>query len=1442
MKKTHRLLAMMMAIIMVCTLLPIRPLRAHAEEIEHRFAAPDLTAAADKEAAPEGPLTADGFFTVVGSVTKRTNSDGSVKSVELGKDGTGAISFTVSGNAVVAVEFGSTGGSNTSTVGIWDAEGNLVSNLEGITEVTGTTATKLTYSLSAGTYRVVSPDASTHSRGARVYTIVVTEAGEAEAVETVYNFAAPDLTAAADKEAAPEGPLTADGYFAVIGSVTKRTNSDGSVKSVELGKDGTGAISFTVSGNAVVAVEFGSTGGSNTSTVGIWDAEGNLVSNLEGITEVTGTTATKLTYSLSAGTYRVVSPDASTHSRGARVYTISVIEKSGSAPAVSWANVPAPVITNVEQKDGVVEVTVQMSISAEGASSVTAVMVDANGKVLKDAMNTTQGDSQTFTFSPVASGTYGFKAVAKRIDEEAEKTSEEKQLSFVLPLAQPYIALVHKQAGGGLTPVWTESPEAESYEIYCNDQLVGTTNDRQYTISDLTAGEEYAIAVVAVRGEDKSAASAAALVTASETAETAWNFTRYGESSDDAHNGYTKNDDGTVTVWSEGGKGKIQSGGCDGLAFYYTAIPTEKNFTLKANIHVDSWTYSNGQDGFGMMVTDRLAPHGTGSGYWNNQLMALATKIEYRWDPDAEVVRPWKNTQYGKYSMRLGLGTIFKQGITPDSLAYLTGLPEGFDIDNVLPLDVTAAKQLQQAGGNYNIVGNATAAVEGTIAEVTDFILEIQKNNTGYFATYYDAEGNIIGQQKNYDPNALSHLDSDYVYAGFFASRNARITVDVQQFTITNPEDDAPAEEKPAIEIIPESFIASSSVSQTKDYELRFQANVAGSVQIRVNDVNFGTIVTVEPNKEYGGIIIPLTADEETKISVSFTPDPNQKLGEDEVLAGIGSVYKEINVSYTERFADQRNIYVAANAYSTGMGTKEKPLDIYTAVSVVRPGQTIVLMEGTYKLEKQLKIQRDMDGTAEKPIRMVADPNAKTRPVLDFLKLAEGFTTGGDYWYFYGFDVTNSLDGQKGFQISGDNNVVDNVHTYNNGNTGIQISRYAGTDETIETWPKNNLILNCTSYNNADSGYEDADGFAAKLTIGEGNVFDGCVAYNNADDGWDLYAKVATGSIGAVTIRNCVAYNNGYLMDGTNAGNGNGFKMGGESLSGKHRIINSVAFGNKAKGIDSNSCPDIIVENCTSYNNGSANVALYTNVLGDTNFKVSGVISYKDEAAANLTDENLKPQGNQSEPAYKNDSTYYWTGTLSQNAAGATFTGDMFRSVEFKGIARNEDNTIDMQDFLVLTESAPADAGARMSGQASAVITLEEETGCAAGNHGTEEIIPGKAPTCTADGYSDGKKCSLCGLVIEERKPQPATGHKEETVPGKAPTETETGLTEGKKCSVCGKVLLEQEVIPATGKAPTEPTVPTPAPAKPGSSAWVVMIVVAVAVIAAAVVVLKKKK
>ncbi|MBR2696513.1 MAG: hypothetical protein IKE48_03300 [Parasporobacterium sp.] len=80
-----------------------------------------------------------------------------------------------------------------------------------------------------------------------------------------------------------------------------------------------------------------------------------------------------------------------------------------------------------------------------------------------------------------------------------------------------------------------------------------------------------------------------------------------------------------------------------------------------------------------------------------------------------------------------------------------------------------------------------------------------------------------------------------------------------------------------------------------------------------------------------------------------------------------------------------------------------------------------------------------------------------------------------------------------------------------------------------------------------------------------------------------------------------------------------------------------------------------------------------------------------------------------------------------------------------------------------------------------------------------EEVIPGKAATCTEDGLTDGAKCSVCGEILLEQTVIPAAGHQEEMIPGKAATCTESGLTDGKKCSVCGEILVLQNVIPALG-------------------------------------------
>ena len=196
--------------------------------------------------------------------------------------------------------------------------------------------------------------------------------------------------------------------------------------------------------------------------------------------------------------------------------------------------------------------------------------------------------------------------------------------------------------------------------------------------------------------------------------------------------------------------------------------------------------------------------------------------------------------------------------------------------------------------------------------------------------------------------------------------------------------------------------------------------------------------------------------------------------------------------------------------------------------------------------------------------------------------------------------------------------------------------------------------------------------------------------------------KLVPGPIGPVTIRNCVAYRNGFILDEegreTEAGNGNGFKMGGESVSGGHMIENSVAFANKAKGIDSNSCPDICLIRCTSFDNGSYNVALYTGTAVNTDFSADGVLSFR---STDGPDDNIRLLGSQEEAKILNPGCYYVTGGRSVNSEGNEARAEWFVSLDTEaalagGIGRNADGSVNLNGFLSLTGGAPADVGAKL--------------------------------------------------------------------------------------------------------------------------------------------------
>lgn len=1110
-----------------------------------------------------------------------------------------------------------------------------------------------------------------------------------------------------------------DDYFTILWS--SKSKVDGSKKSFE---DGTAftqrinlggkldvtnnknGVSFKTTGAAEVKV-YWVEGGDDNRQMALLTGSGTVVAKTEETLAKNAACISVLKVT-EAGTYYLGGLENNNY-----IFKVIVTETTGGTekPArADWSTVENPEIISAVQNAGKVDVTVKTNIGYDGADKIEVAMSDAEGSVIGTAKSSKEGNKAVVSFTPAASGTYTFTVKAIR-DGEEDKAGNSMNADFVLPLTAPKISSATNVGKGAVALEWSEVKEAEKYVV----TVEGTDNKTESTttaatISGLTVGNMYTISVVAVRGEDVSGKGTTE-VTVVDEAQRVWRVSTYGSSTDSKNNGVIGNaNDGKVTVYSEGGKGKIVPGSTDGLTFYYTAIdPETENFTLTADIHVDSWTLSNGQEGFGMMAADAVGSNGDGTAFWNNAYQAIVTKVEYYWDGEDVTA----DSSANKISMKLGLGAISRLGVTADDVAAIKNgtitMPAGY-VSETTTLETGAATK---GPGTYNLVGNWNKKAEPTGSlenPLTDFRLQIQRNNTGYYLRYLDKDNKVIKEVRYYDleRNSLTQIDKDNIYVGFFASRNARITVSNIDLKTITPADDEKAEERESEYVYPINTIESPVFSNSADYNLVYYGNADGTLVVK--DQNGKEVL----NKEFKAltketVALKLNSGKNT-FTINFIPDKEYKPGEFKLMTS----YDPVTINHTVEYktVENNNIYVSPNGKSNAAGTKDAPMDIYTAVKIAAPGQKILIKEGTYNLSGTVKVERGINGTADAMIYMIADPEAGSRPVFDFGGKCAGMILAGDYWYFQGFDVTRSADAQKGIQVSGNHNILDRIKAYKNGNTGIQISRYLGTDQ-FNQWPAHNTILNCSSYLNADKGYEDADGFAAKLTVGQGNVFDGCIAAYNADDGWDLFAKVQSGSIGVVTIQNCVAFKNGYILDENgreiNAGNGNGFKMGGDSMPGAHVLKNSVAFANKAKGIDSNSCPDIKVYSSTTFDNESYNVAFYTNTAVNTAFAADGILSYK---VSNKVAEQFKLLGTQNAADVKGVTNYYFDGSKTVNNNGKEAAASWFKSLDTAsalkdgGITRNADGTINMNGFLELTDEVPEGVGARMSGRTSGDITV----------------------------------------------------------------------------------------------------------------------------------------
>ena len=327
---------------------------------------------------------------------------------------------------------------------------------------------------------------------------------------------------------------------------------------------------------------------------------------------------------------------------------------------------------------------------------------------------------------------------------------------------------------------------------------------------------------------------------------------------------------------------------------------------------------------------------------------------------------------------------------------------------------------------------------------------------------------------------------------------------------------------------------------------------------------------------------------------------------------------------------------------TTADGSREKPFhSLQRAANLAGPGDTIMMKAGTYLYDARVNISNC--GTREKPITLMC---AEGRAVLDFSAMPyhkhsdnpqQGVRLTASYWHFYRIDICNASDNgllieresTQGYpENQAHDNLIEQCNFYRNGDTGLQMKNLAAF----------NRVVNCDAYLNCDEGQGDADGFAPKISVGDGNYFYGCRAWANSDDGWDVFYKKESGQKDnvCVILENCIAYKNGFLSLDKIAekGNGNGFKCGSDQGAMNVYMNRCLAIHNKAKGFDQNhNAGDIILNNCTGMTlkalcgDKTYSYRIYEDIASGHEVRLTNCIAINDNDATDKRDKqgNVKP-------------------------------------------------------------------------------------------------------------------------------------------------------------------------------------------------------------------------
>ncbi len=604
----------------------------------------------------------------------------------------------------------------------------------------------------------------------------------------------------------------------------------------------------------------------------------------------------------------------------------------------------------------------------------------------------------------------------------------------------------------------------------------------------------------------------------------------------------------TFTIESRGGK---LANSHEGVTFYYTKLPTDLNFTLTATVTLDqlgpeTGSKPNRQEGAGIMVRDIIG--------------------EPRLDPQPEGLEEFPSAS---------------------NMVMSALIANKKDTNGLININASYREGIYQPWGTGGNRMSRDEFIKGVpFGSDKPYKMSLSRTDTGYVITYDNGEQQQTQEIKGAHANIVEVQDPNFQYVGFFASRNAKITVSDVQLSLSKANTEAAPLYKAQLENVVVQQ-ASPDRSAIANYTLQSRANYSGTFSVSQNGKTLVDKHAVAAGDMFN-FNTTLQANQQ-QFDVTYTPVEGPDLTPKTYAQTVQKV----------ALKDPMNISVSPSG-------KNGTLDLASAIELLAPGGTITLEPGTYS---GMTLPVSASGTPEQAKNLVAK---------DGVRFTGDVMHEASYWNVKNIEV----DGAR-YIVHGSHNHFDRMLTHDAPDTGFQITSTEGIGRAL--WASYNVVENSESYNNMDESQINADGFAAKMRIGDGNTFIRCVSHHNIDDGWDLFNKVEDGANGVVTILDSISYKNGQTLTVQEKGGtrGNGFKLGGEGLPVAHIVKNNLAFQNNMDGFTDNFNPgELVLENNVAIDNTRFNFLLrkspYTEKVKQGTF--TGNRSYRFYVDSNYSD------------------------------------------------------------------------------------------------------------------------------------------------------------------------------------------------------------------------------